>query len=153
MVSQFRKRVATHAQHRYKLVKLERTVGPYTAGNYWADPDLDHAAQLMRYVFEHQQEAKLVGQRARAYMLENYSMERAAAWMKQQMDEIQQNPVKRSQTVMDLAPSFLGFVSPHPRGSNTIVILSSGTVLTSSHSGEGRFVPAPDISTISRYRW
>ncbi len=36
---------------RHRLVELERDYGPYRAGNVWAQPDVEHAAELMRLVF------------------------------------------------------------------------------------------------------
>ncbi len=36
----------------YRLVPLEENYGPYTKGNRWAEPDIAHAARLMRLVFE-----------------------------------------------------------------------------------------------------
>ncbi len=36
---------------RYRLAELEQDYGPYEKGNVWADPDLEHAAELMRLVF------------------------------------------------------------------------------------------------------
>lgn len=35
-----------------ELVPLERDYGPYRRGQIWADPDLDHAASLMRRLVE-----------------------------------------------------------------------------------------------------
>lgn len=37
---------------RYRLVELDQDYGPYRAGNVWADPDVEHAAELMRHVLE-----------------------------------------------------------------------------------------------------
>src|SRR5208282_1378198 len=34
---------------KFDLVRLEKTFGPYEKGNLWANPDVDHAAQLMRW--------------------------------------------------------------------------------------------------------
>jgi len=42
--------------------------GQYPSGAMWAEPDLDHAAALMRRVYEHPDEARRVGERARADM-------------------------------------------------------------------------------------
>ncbi len=50
---------------RYRLVELERDVGPYPAGALWAEPDEDHAAELMRRVYERRDEARALGRRAR----------------------------------------------------------------------------------------
>ncbi|MFN3706220.1 MAG: glycosyltransferase [Thermoflexales bacterium] len=41
---------------RYRLVELERDYGPYRAGNVWADPDVEHAAELMQRVFSQPEE-------------------------------------------------------------------------------------------------
>jgi glycosyltransferase involved in cell wall biosynthesis len=49
---------------KYKLVPNARVEGPYYRGAVWADPDIDHATSLMRYVFQNYDEAKLVGAKA-----------------------------------------------------------------------------------------
>jgi glycosyltransferase involved in cell wall biosynthesis len=49
---------------RYDLAELERDYGPYKKGSVWADPDLDHAAELMRFVYERRKAAKEVGRKA-----------------------------------------------------------------------------------------
>ena len=51
---------------RYKLVEIEKDCGPYKKGYSWAAPDLDHAAELMRYVFEHREEVAAVAQKGRS---------------------------------------------------------------------------------------
>jgi glycosyltransferase involved in cell wall biosynthesis len=48
---------------KYNLIKLTEDFGPYKKGNIWADPDVDHAAQLMRYVFENYEQALQVATR------------------------------------------------------------------------------------------
>jgi 2-polyprenyl-3-methyl-5-hydroxy-6-metoxy-1,4-benzoquinol methylase/glycosyltransferase involved in cell wall biosynthesis len=50
---------------KYELIPIATPHGPYHTGE-WADPDLDHAASLMRFVFENPGAAKEVGNRARA---------------------------------------------------------------------------------------
>jgi glycosyltransferase involved in cell wall biosynthesis len=49
---------------KYDLVTVAEDIGPYKKGNIWANPDIDHAAALMHYVFHNYQQAKLVGARA-----------------------------------------------------------------------------------------
>jgi glycosyltransferase involved in cell wall biosynthesis len=49
---------------RYDLAELERDHGPYKKGSVWADPDLDHAAELMRFVYKRRKAAKEVGRQA-----------------------------------------------------------------------------------------
>jgi glycosyltransferase involved in cell wall biosynthesis len=53
----------------YKLVELDAEYRPYEKGSVWADPDLDHAASLMRHVYENRDEARRVGQKAREGVL------------------------------------------------------------------------------------
>jgi glycosyltransferase involved in cell wall biosynthesis len=49
---------------KYDLVTTPEDYGPYPKGSVWAEPDIDHAASLMQYVFHHYQEAEQVGARA-----------------------------------------------------------------------------------------
>lgn len=49
---------------KYKLVTTTEPHVPYPVGSIWADPDIDHAASLMRYVFDNPYVAKQVGMRA-----------------------------------------------------------------------------------------
>jgi glycosyltransferase involved in cell wall biosynthesis len=49
---------------KYDLVALDRDYGPYEKGNVWAQPNIEHAAQLMRWVYENRNEAREIGQRA-----------------------------------------------------------------------------------------
>lgn len=49
---------------KYQLVKNPQNEGPYPKGCVWAEPDVDHAASLMQYVFDNYEESKKVGLRA-----------------------------------------------------------------------------------------
>jgi glycosyltransferase involved in cell wall biosynthesis len=42
---------------RYRLIELDSNHGPYRRGTHWADPDLGHAAEQMRQVFEQRGDA------------------------------------------------------------------------------------------------
>ena len=50
---------------KYRLAEIEKDYGPYKKGFVWAEPDIDHAAELMRYVCANRDQAKAVGERAR----------------------------------------------------------------------------------------
>jgi glycosyltransferase involved in cell wall biosynthesis len=50
---------------RYALRPLERDHGPYRRGMVWAEPDVDHAAACLRWVYEHRDEARALGARGR----------------------------------------------------------------------------------------
>jgi hypothetical protein len=65
---------------RYELVRLKHDVGPYRAGETWADPSVDHGAELMRRLVEHPAEAQAIGRAARRDMRERFS-ERAVGAM------------------------------------------------------------------------
>ena len=52
----------------YKLVTLDRDHGPYRAGQQWAQPDLDYAAEVMRYVERNRAAASEVGRRAKEHV-------------------------------------------------------------------------------------
>ena len=63
---------------RCREVELDRDYGPYRAGRRWAEPDLDHAAGWMRWVFDKREEAKQLGERARAFARERFDPTAAA---------------------------------------------------------------------------
>jgi glycosyltransferase involved in cell wall biosynthesis len=72
----------------YQLVEIEKDYGPYKKGWQWAEPDLEHAASLMRYVYEHQEEAKAKGKIAQAYMREHFSADAVAKIYQQRLDAV-----------------------------------------------------------------
>ena len=51
---------------RFKLVELAKDYGPYTRGNVWATPDLDHASELMWRLVEDRRLAVAVAERGRS---------------------------------------------------------------------------------------
>ena len=55
---------------KYRLVELDLDYGPYKKGSFWADPNLDHAAELMRYAYENRDASNAVGRRAREDVLQ-----------------------------------------------------------------------------------
>ncbi|NJK74046.1 MAG: glycosyltransferase [Microcoleus sp. SU_5_6] len=46
---------------KYKLTEIPANCSPYKQGNIWAEPDPEHAADWMRYVFNNYAEAKQIG--------------------------------------------------------------------------------------------
>jgi GT2 family glycosyltransferase/glycosyltransferase involved in cell wall biosynthesis len=49
---------------KYTLIEIDKDHGPYKKGNVWADPDLEHAAELMRTVYEDREYAERIGKKA-----------------------------------------------------------------------------------------
>lgn len=45
----------------YTLTEIERDHGVYERGNFWANANTDHAAERMRWVFDHRSEASELG--------------------------------------------------------------------------------------------
>ena len=70
----------------YNLVEIESDAGPYEKGHRWpyekghrwAEPSIPEAANAMRWVFDHPEEARLLGERP-AYQLCTVSLPRNAA--------------------------------------------------------------------------
>ena len=59
---------------------------PYRAGAKWAEPDLDHAASLMRQVYENPDEAREVGARAREAVLSKYGIGARAEFVRERYE-------------------------------------------------------------------
>lgn len=61
----------------YDLVTLDRSIGDYAAGQQWAEPDVDHAAQLMRRLVDDAPFRAQIGARARQTIRSRFSPEAA----------------------------------------------------------------------------
>lgn len=53
----------------YELIELDRNYGPYSAGCYWAQPNIYEGAKLMRLLYDNQDFAKQLGKKARDSIL------------------------------------------------------------------------------------
>ncbi|MFB2773090.1 glycosyltransferase [Pelatocladus sp. BLCC-F211] len=53
---------------KYSLVTITEDYGSYKKGNLWAEPDINHAAYLMQYVFNNYEDAKQIGKKASEYI-------------------------------------------------------------------------------------
>jgi hypothetical protein len=69
---------------KYQLTDINEDYGPYRGG-VWADPDVDHAAELMRYIYKNRGAAIEVGRRARRDILQLFSEERAGVLMRDRL--------------------------------------------------------------------
>ena len=72
----------------YELVEIGETVGPYCAGETWAEPSIDDAAALMRRVFEDRLEARRRGEVARSDVHRDYSPERISRLIADRLEAI-----------------------------------------------------------------
>ncbi len=79
----------------YEVVTLKRDFPPYVAGSRWAEPSVDHAATLMRRVYENQAWAKNLGAKAKADLQERMSIEASGRRMAARLAEIEAERRKR----------------------------------------------------------
>jgi len=70
---------------RYQLAELEQNYGPYEKGNIWAEPDIEHAAELMKLVFENRSLSQQVALRAEMDMKTRMTPEMAGKEMKDRL--------------------------------------------------------------------
>jgi glycosyltransferase involved in cell wall biosynthesis len=49
---------------KYDLISTSADEGPYKKGNFWANPDVEHASALMHYIFHNYSQAQQIGIRA-----------------------------------------------------------------------------------------
>jgi glycosyltransferase involved in cell wall biosynthesis len=70
---------------KYRLVEIQEDHGPYRKGMQWAEPDVDHAAELMRFVYENRDIAAGIGKKASQDMLEYFSATTVGRLMRQRL--------------------------------------------------------------------
>lgn len=63
----------------YELVTLESDIGPYKAGNYWAEPDISQAADYMKKLYEDKEYSGQLAEKAKKYADAVFNMERICA--------------------------------------------------------------------------
>jgi len=76
----------------HELVPVGPHAEPYPADAEWAEPDVDHAAELMRRVFDRQDEARARGERAQADIRRTHSPEIAGKEMVERLLRVQLRP-------------------------------------------------------------
>jgi glycosyltransferase involved in cell wall biosynthesis len=71
----------------FRLVPVKTLSSSYTSNQHWAEPDVDHGAQLMRRVYENKEQASHKGTQLKAYICENFrtdkiskQLEKALMW-------------------------------------------------------------------------
>ncbi|MDX6562627.1 MAG: hypothetical protein QOD65_2441, partial [Gaiellales bacterium] len=94
---------------RHGMTTLAQDHGPYPAGAEWAAPDLAHAAQQMRRVFDDRQAAAAVGERARRSIVEHHGTEPTAEFIRSRLqairDEVRARPAHAPATEAPPAPA------------------------------------------------
>jgi hypothetical protein len=52
--------------------------GPFQRGSVWAEPDVEHAAELLRRVYENEEAARELGARGAAFVRQRLALPRIA---------------------------------------------------------------------------
>ncbi|MGL5434318.1 MAG: glycosyltransferase [Lachnospiraceae bacterium] len=70
------------------LIELQEDIGDFKKGNRWANPDLDHAAECMKRLYEDDQRREELVREAKAYITEHLSMEQAVEQIRSRVKAI-----------------------------------------------------------------
>jgi len=73
---------------RYRLVTLEQDCGPYPRGSRWAEPDLDHAAEHMRALYDDRALGRRLGEAARRDIRRELGLEPVGRLLRERVAEI-----------------------------------------------------------------
>jgi glycosyltransferase involved in cell wall biosynthesis len=77
-----------------ELVRVAARLGPRRKGLLWAEPDVGHAARLMRHVYEHREEAARKGETARGEVARRLSIRGVGELMKSRLLAIDTPPAR-----------------------------------------------------------
>lgn len=73
---------------RYTLQSLGKDYGPYESYQYWATPDLDHAADEMKHIANDHERARVLGEKGRNTIREKFSADAIGKRMKARLNSI-----------------------------------------------------------------
>ncbi len=79
---------ATAIAIEHKLVPVGEGLAPYPANALWAEPSVEHAAAMMRWVYENRDEARAMGERAKRELPRLLSPQAAGARIVERLDAI-----------------------------------------------------------------
>lgn len=114
---------------------------PYYAGFQWADPDEEHLRHLLRYVYEHQDEARAKGARAAADVAAKWTICHAARRIKQRLREIgTSSDVQRPRAVAATPPGAAAV--PARTATPPTVAIDVSRAIGEQLSGVGRYIRA-----------
>ena len=95
----------------HRLVQLETDLGPYKKGAFWAEPDLDHAAELMRHVFENRTAATRIAMRGKEHVFEKLHPQSIGALMEDRLSVIRSTKLTSSSQKQPRIASLLARLS------------------------------------------
>lgn len=93
----------------YRLVGVPETWWAHAPGARWAEPNVDVAARLMRSVWEHPEESRALGSRAREDILGRFSRKRTADFVGARLEAVRVSGAVTARTsTYDPRPPILG---------------------------------------------
>ena len=104
----------------YRLVSASGDCAPYPPGARWAEPDLTHAAQLMRAVYQHPTEAARRAERGRADLLFHHGVMASASAMSNRLAEIRRMRAAAAEARAEEMAATLALAAPEPEPVVTI---------------------------------
>jgi glycosyltransferase involved in cell wall biosynthesis len=86
----------------FRLIELDKRVAHYRAGEVWAEPSIEHSAELMRYVFENRAQAHAKAEAGRNDIRAHYSVAAVSELMQRRMAVIsQRQPFAKLKQLLD----------------------------------------------------
>jgi len=73
---------------RYRVATLDRDHGPYAKGSRWAEPDIEHAAEMMQRVRREPQLAQRIGHQAQQDIVDRLSPDAVGTLVRERMERI-----------------------------------------------------------------
>lgn len=80
----------------FSIVEMEEDSGPYERGTHWAAPDVEHAASLMRWVYENREAAQKLGARAAESIRRTLDPALTSAEIRERLKELEAQSVATS---------------------------------------------------------
>ncbi len=80
----------------YRLVPIERDIGPYTKGQIWAEADIEHCAWYMKRLLEDESWAAEIASRGRDIITSDYSGAAVGARIRKRLEYIDRTVLTRS---------------------------------------------------------
>ena len=112
----------------YSTGQVPAECDPYPAGSVWAEPDLDHAAAMMRRVFENRDEAAQKARQARHDIVTKHTLEATAAAVTKRLNEIRDartSGTMTQNTRVPVTPADADHPTPHTAILNSLESLAA----------------------------
>jgi glycosyltransferase involved in cell wall biosynthesis len=90
---------------RYSLVEIEQDHGPYRRGCVWAEPDLEHAGELMRCLVEDRDLGQRLGAQARQDVLRELNPAHVGGLLHERLVSLMERPLTTETMPLQLLPA------------------------------------------------